>query len=372
VSPLPLICRLLLLLLATLAGASLSEAAPRRVLAIHTEAPGAGTAWIDQIRQRLATNPPPGAEVQLLVLNWPLEGTTSAEMTQAVLQHLPLDVVVGTDEDVAVALRSLAPQLPVVFDAYQDPRRSCAVELLDRPGGNATGTFAIAEAGGKMAELLLQAYPAVKHVVVLLDEEERGQQPCPHAFPPQPPGVRCQPGWVTETALLHRLIAVEQFSGVAQSPAIDIRYLRICQASDLAAWASATPARNTGLVVPMRDSFYYQADALVQHINRLQWPAIFPGTRFTKRGGLMALSPLVEASTLAASQWNLVRQILMGRPAGSLPVEQPRAQELIFNRATARQKNLVPSHGFLRRVDRFVDTPEGATPPPAAPAAAGR
>lgn len=348
-------------MLALLVSASLSEAAPRRVLVIALVSPGKGEdEAVEFLRQRLKADPPPGGEVQLVVLDGSVEETTGLQMAQEVLRHLPAAAVVGGSENMARALRDLAPTLPVVFDAFQDPRRACAAERLDRPGGNATGTFTMSENGGKMAEMLLMAYPALKHLVVLLDEEERGQQPCPQPFPPRPAGERCQAGWVTQPERLNRLIAVEQFAALTANPAIDLRYWRVCQVADLSALAAQGPPRDAGLIVPMRDRFYFQADALVRQVRLLRWPAAYQGARFAYRGGLMALNDLVLIPDILAAEWNLLRQILAGRPAGSLPVEQPRSQELVFNRAAARQAHLVPSARFLRRVDRFIDRPQGA------------
>ncbi|HSI56903.1 MAG TPA: hypothetical protein VLA16_05060 [Ideonella sp.] len=350
-----------LVLGAALAGAAVQPAARQRVLVMSTPPEQVQDRLAETLAQGLAAA---GDRAEVVRVGWPADTSSEAEVARHLLKHGPADLVVGVSLEVAKEVQRQAPGMQMLFDAYNDPRRSCVVESLDKPGKNATGTFVLGQEGDKMTDLLLAAFPRLRQVVFLVTDDELGQQPCPNEFAPRPADHRCRPGWVDDAAEQRRLaVAPDAGDWARPGEPIAFRFWRVCSVPDIVALGALASQPQTGVVVLMRDLFYYQRELLVKTLNETRKPTVFLGSIFVTAGGLMALHPKLPDTELTTLR--LTRLILHGRPAGSLPVSTPRSNAIVFNRAAARRAGLVPSVSFLRRVDSFVEYAPGSAPPPA-------
>lgn len=362
---------LALVLGGALAASALPPAARQRVLVMSTPPEQAQDLLAQQLASGLAAA---GENVEVVRVAWPADTNVDAEVARRLLKHGPADLVVGVSLELAKELQRQAPHMPLLFDAFNDPRRSCVVESLDKPGKNATGTFVLGQEGEKMTDVLLAAFPQLQQVVFLVTDEELGQQPCPNEFLPRPADHRCVSGWVDDLAEQQRLAVPPDAAEWARPGApVSFRFWRVCSAPDIVGLSALAQQPQTGVVVLMRDVFYFNHEMLVKALNETRKPAVYLGSRFVDVGGLMALNP--KLANPNATTLRMARLILHGRQPATLPVSTPRSNIIVFNRAAARAAGLVPSVSFLRRVEAFVETPPaGRSPPPATTASqvAGR
>jgi putative ABC transport system substrate-binding protein len=82
------------------------------------------------------------------------------------------DVILAVATPVLVALRQQTRTIPLVFVNVSNPVDGGFVETMARPGGNITGfTRFEYSIGGKWLELLKEASPSLKRVMVLLNQD---------------------------------------------------------------------------------------------------------------------------------------------------------------------------------------------------------
>jgi hypothetical protein len=86
--------------------------------------------------------------------------------------------IVTTNLALARIVQRQDPTTPIVFRGAADPVWMCVVDSMRSPGRNATGYTAYLPAEHKMAEALLDAYPALTQLVVLLHGREAVPDDC--------------------------------------------------------------------------------------------------------------------------------------------------------------------------------------------------
>ena len=88
------------------------------------------------------------------------------------------DVIMGMAPPSVIALLRVTRTIPIVFAAVTDPVGMGIVQNLACPGGNATG-FLTAEFGfnAKLLELLKEAAPGIRKVIIITDLENRSAAP---------------------------------------------------------------------------------------------------------------------------------------------------------------------------------------------------
>jgi ABC-type uncharacterized transport system substrate-binding protein len=86
----------------------------------------------------------------------------------AELVSLNVEVIVAVAPDCALAAKKATASIPIVFTQVSDPVALGVVSSLARPGGNLTGFSILAlELTGKRLELLKEAVPSLKSVIIL-------------------------------------------------------------------------------------------------------------------------------------------------------------------------------------------------------------
>src|SRR5262245_23789859 len=98
------------------------------------------------------------------------------------LVRLPVDLIVTDGNNAARAALDATRTVPIVMGIAADALESGLVPSTARPGGNITGmTLGRIEQAGKRLQLLMQAFPGISRVVVLLNpvgSVGAAQSPC--------------------------------------------------------------------------------------------------------------------------------------------------------------------------------------------------
>ncbi len=242
------------------------------------------------------------------------------------LVDLNVDVIVAQVTQAAIAASKATRTIPIVMIGVSDPVASGLVASLGRPGGNVTGTSAVA-AGvvGKQLELLRDLLPGLAKVAVLWN-------PANAVFQQQ------QLKEAKEAAAELRM-QLQLFE--ARSPAELDRIF--------AAIAQDRPAALLVLGDPIFVTAAKQvADLALQH----RLPTV-SGTRVLAEAGvLMTYAPDYQEAYRRAAGY--VDRIIKGDKPVDLAVERSVRFELVINTITAARLGLTLPQPLLLRADHVV------------------
>ena len=89
----------------------------------------------------------------------------------AELVALKPDLLIATNTQTAVALKSATASIPIVFVAVADPVGLGLVQSLSRPGGNVTGLtdFVPGQFASKLIEILRELVPTASKIAILVN-----------------------------------------------------------------------------------------------------------------------------------------------------------------------------------------------------------
>jgi putative ABC transport system substrate-binding protein len=228
------------------------------------------------------------------------------------LVSLKVDVIVTSTGTAALAAKRATPAIPIVMVSSADAVAQGLVVSLARPGGNVTGLTTVSPwVAGKRLELLKEAFPGVSRVALLTCPSGRGLS--------DPSVGKNYWNQAQEPALVRRIQLIR--GAVSSAEEVD------------GALGVVTRKRADGLFVydcsRVPDAKYIELAA------KSRLPAIYPYSRFPKRGGLMSYGANGKESYRRAAHF--VDKILKGANPADLPVEQPTKFELVINLKTARQ-----------------------------------
>lgn len=258
---------------------------------------------------------------------------------------------------VALAAQQATAKLPIVFQGADDPVRQCLVDSLTRPGRNATGYTTSLFEEPKMAEALIDAFPAVRTVIMLLESEDENPPRCAadgrrrlvHVPRPCVPGEDRRPPAEAAGEAGRRLAAFLASRGR------QLRLVRLCGEHDVVDAAQiARAGPHDGFVVPYVYLFHAYDAALVRALSATGLPAVFPRHRYLALGAAMTVAPTSsDDQDLRAHE--LALRVLAGEPPARLPVQTPEGFELHFNLPAAARQGLVPSLAAMHRADRLIE-----------------
>src|SRR5256884_5735996 len=116
-------------------------------------------------------------EGQNLVIEWRFSEGSAEPLPRlaAELVGLPVDLIVASPTQPALAAKEATSTIPIVFIQIADPVKSGIVTNLARPGANVTGLSTIgSDLSGKRLELLKEALPGAERVAVLWNRPSEG------------------------------------------------------------------------------------------------------------------------------------------------------------------------------------------------------
>ena len=242
------------------------------------------------------------------------------------LVDLKVDVIVAQVTQAAIAASKATKTIPIVMIGVSEPVASGLVASLGRPGGNVTGTSAVA-AGvvGKQLELLRDLLPGLARVAVLWN-------PANAVFQQQ-----------------HLKEAKEASAGLR----MQLQLFEARSAAELnrtfAAIAHDRPAALLVLSDPVFTTAAKQiADLALQH----RLPTV-SGTRVLAEAGvLMTYGPDYQEAYRRAAGY--VDRIIKGERPANLAVERSARFELVVNTITAARLGLTLPQSLLVRADYVV------------------
>jgi putative tryptophan/tyrosine transport system substrate-binding protein len=292
-------------------------------------------------------------QANILVRHVPEAPPERERVIGKLLQELAPRVVWTVSMSLSRTVQLLAPDLPVVFNGAADPVAMCLVDSLIRPGRNATGYTSNLPEEAKMLEALGDAYPAVRHVIVLVDGNEGEFGPCrPGEVRARRPSPRCGDVLAVSAAQLEHLMPMRSLLDVARVRGIDLQFVELCTTADLAALKAARQRPDTALLVPVHYFFVEHAAEVVAAIRQTRAPAIYGRSLFLEHGAIVALSPRRDAEPHRRS-FELVARILAGDSPASLPVQMPSGFDLHINLRAIDTPEQRPSLAALRRADHL-------------------
>jgi putative tryptophan/tyrosine transport system substrate-binding protein len=238
--------------------------------------------------------------------------------------RLKVDAIVLAGDAQGLAVKRVAPDIPIVLAAAGDPVGNGLVASLARPGGNVTGfSVQLTDTAGKRIELLREIVPNLRRLAIL--------------------GNSSNP-----------VVGLE--SGAAQSAArilgLDTVSPEFRRAEDIPSAFETLNGRADGL--------YVCVDPLMianrERINTLALAAKLPVVHSYKDNlgeGLISYGPdLLDLYRRAAG---LVDKILRGTRPADIPVEQPTKFELAINLRTAKALGLTVPPTLLARADEVIE-----------------
>jgi putative ABC transport system substrate-binding protein len=240
----------------------------------------------------------------------------------AELVRLKVDVIVAWFTPAARAAKEATREIPVVMAGVGDPVATGLVESLARPGGNVTGTGALAsELAGKCVELIREMLPSAHRIAALVNTPDPFSKP-----------------------FLEKI----RLSGEATGTMIDPIMIRDPTDIDAGFLALQKALPHAVIVQPSLPAKRIADLALTYRI-----PAVSHFRPFVEDGGLMSYW-WVEAELYRRSAV-FVDKILKGTKPGDLPVEQPTRFELVINLKTAKALGITLAPAMLSRADEVIE-----------------
>jgi len=239
-------------------------------------------------------------------------------------------VIVAPSSPAVAALKRVTVTIPIVFATAADPVGAGFVATLAHPGGNITGlSQQNVELSGKRIELLREAFPFPKAVVLSLEADD-------------------------EFFALNTAKAIRQETErVGQALGLELRVLRVLTAADLStALGGLHPQRDGGLIILPTPLAFAHASTIAELALKQKLPAISYSRNFVESGGLMTYGVDLDDQMRRAATY--VDRILKGARPGDLPVQQPTKFQLVINLKTAKALGLTIPQPLLGRADEVI------------------
>lgn len=263
--------------------------------------------------------------------------------------------VFATNLALARAVQIQNARIPIVFVGAANPVDMCLVDTLQRPGRNATGhTAHLASDEAKMAEFLIDAFPSLKTIVVLVSSDGWSPGDCSEDLDAPAAGPPCTPGLHEPDDYLRRMTYADDIRAQAAKRGVAVKFFLLCGRNDLQRLpALEAGVADVGVMVLWQNVFFDNAAEVVAALGRTRHPAVYPRRFFAELGGTLAVEPIRDPgdSRVAA---DMLMQVLDGRSPATLPVQMPRGFRATINADAAAAVGLRPSLAALRRADEVI------------------
>jgi putative ABC transport system substrate-binding protein len=226
----------------------------------------------------------------------------------------------------ALAAKSGATTIPVVFAMGADPVKFGLVASLSRPGGNITGVSYLANTIlAKQIEMLHESVSKVTPIGFLVN----------------PANPNAEEDMIT---------AVATSRAYGHEPII----VKAGTEGEIDTVIAALVEKRAGAIVIFPDAlFTSRIDQLVTLTTDHLLPAIYNARAFAQRGGLMSYGTDQAAAYLQAGLY--AGRILKGAKAADLPVQQSTKVELVVNLKTAAALGVRFPLTLLGRADEVIE-----------------
>ena len=246
----------------------------------------------------------------------------------AELVALKPDLLLATNPQAAVALKSATDNIPIVFVAVADPVGLGLVQSLSRPGGNITGlaTMVPEDFLAKRIQLLQELVSGASKIALLVN-----------------PGNQ-----------MHRLIVAQYVSVTALKLGVTLLTVEATTPEEIDAAFASAAAQHADAIVDIGDTLtIQQAPRVVALAAKHRLPTTYLFRQSANEGGLTVYGP--DLADLFRRAADYVDKILKGAKPADLPVEQPTKFELVINMKTAKALGLTVPPSLLIRADEVIE-----------------
>jgi putative ABC transport system substrate-binding protein len=226
------------------------------------------------------------------------------------------------------ALKGATQSIPIVA-FVPDPQSTGMAASLSRPDGNLTGIVpdaGLEEVWEKRFELLHEIAPTISTVAIAMPRGE-WEGPWGHA--------------VQQAARKARIL----LSLTALNSLQEAEYRRV--------FATMRDQGAEGIAIADNPSSFTYRQLIVQLVEDLRLPAVYPNRESVSLGGLVSYSPNLPILFRHAARQ--VAQILNGTKPGEIPFYRPTKFDLAINLKTAKGLGLTVPQTVLIRADEIIE-----------------
>ena len=237
-----------------------------------------------------------------------------------------VNVLVATGgEASAVAAKQATSTIPIVF-VTGDPVKAGLVASLNRPGGNATGSYvATSEMEQKRLSLLHELTPGVPLIGALLN-------------PNFPDAARQLPELEEAARVIGRRLIVAKASNDEE---LNVAFAFLLQ-------------QGIGALLVATDPYFdTRRDRIIAFAAQNRLPAVYHFREYAFAGGLVSYAPSITDAYRQAG--NYTGRILKGEKPADLPVLQPTKFDFVINLKTAKTLGLTVPFGLLNAADEVIE-----------------
>jgi putative tryptophan/tyrosine transport system substrate-binding protein len=247
-----------------------------------------------------------------------------AMVTDLMQRHV--NVLAATSTLAALAAKTAALAIPVVFTTSGDPVKLGLTDNLNRPGGNITGATQLGgETGPKRLELLHELLPEANLV-----------------------------GFLNNSANPLAETLSKEMEQASRVIGLQLHILKASTDDELdTAFATLSGLRIRGLVIATDPYFTSRAELLAALAVRHGMPTIDQNREFAAAGGLISYGGDVRDSYYIAGIYT--GRILKGERPESLPVQQVTKVEMIVNLKAAKALGMTVPLSLLGRADKVIE-----------------
>jgi putative tryptophan/tyrosine transport system substrate-binding protein len=237
----------------------------------------------------------------------------------------PVDLLLAGNAAATRAARDLAPPVPIVMAAVNDPVGLGVVKSLARSGTNFTGTTNfVPQLEELRVQLLHELAPSVKTVSMPLNAQN--------------PNNAAQ---------------FERLKTAAQALGIDARPLIMRTPEDVIGLLSAARASGTQAILPAVDNFINsQRTRIVQFVYENHLEAVYYDREWVQAGGLISLGPGHTEGYRVAAEY--VHKVLQGETTADLPIATPTRLTVSASRSALARRGIDFPNGIARRIDEWL------------------
>jgi putative tryptophan/tyrosine transport system substrate-binding protein len=246
----------------------------------------------------------------------------------AELVKAKVDVIVGSLSPAAIAAKRQTASIPIIFVASGDPIGMGLVDTLARPGGNVTGTSALAtDLAAKSLELLKDCFSNLSAVGILANS-------------------------TANASFLRSYVSAVQ--AAAEILHVSVGVVGVRSPDELERGFSEMGNAHVDAVLLMPDGMF---NDYRKHIAELalahKLPAIGWSAELTEAGALMSYG--TNTPDLFRHTAVYIDKVLKGTNPADIPVEQPVLFDFVVNLKTAKALGITIPPSLLVRADEVID-----------------
>jgi putative ABC transport system substrate-binding protein len=235
-----------------------------------------------------------------------------------------VDLIVAFENQTTRAAKAATSTIPIVFLHVTDPVADGFVKTLARPGGNLTGFSGIGDIPSKEVEILKEAVPGLRRILVLVN--------------PRDPVTSRRLAEMKRAATRLQVTLIER------------------EATDAGGiertFSSVTRRDVDGVVVASPDLRLSFSSLTIRFATEKHLPLYVHRKEWVERGGLVSYAPDLAAVGPLAAQY--VDRVLKGASPTDLPVQEFSQYKLVINLKTAKALGLTIPPAVLARADEVI------------------